>query len=88
MRVSQPVRGLLWPWRRELGAERRGGFAECQTLRVVTHVHLFPVEDRPQVLGEGRVETDPGDESCEGEKLQNYNLISIFFSPTFCFPAS
>lgn len=59
MCISQTVRGPLRPWCRELMAERGGRLPQAQTLGVVAHVHLLPIEDQLQLLRERRIETHP-----------------------------
>lgn len=59
VRIRQPVGRPLRTWCGELVAEGRWWLTQSQTLGVVAHVHLFPVEDHLQLLREGRVETHP-----------------------------
>lgn len=84
MRVRQPIRRLLRSWCRELGAERGRGLTQTQTLGVVTHVHLFPVEDRLELLREGRVETHPRHEGCEYKTRTRYSFITISAAAKGC----
>lgn len=72
---------ILWPfrsWRRELVTERGRRLTQSQTLGVVTHVDLFPVEDHLQLLRECRVETHPRHESCEWDKRRMLEFHHYF----------